>query len=184
MSQPTNPGQAGFSLDNTPDDNLIRQTKSEPRRMTPAELQTDAGEFYCQTCKAVWFRKAWHNDDRKFDVLSRQPDLARTCPACRKTALDLPEGIVTMSSLDIFPVERKQELLQLVRNVGDRARKRDPMDRIMRIMDKGNEVQVYTSENQLAVAIGNETKRAFGGDLNIDFGHRDNEIARVVWIAK
>lgn len=152
--------------------------------MTQAELQAAAGEYYCPTCKAVWSRKAWHNDDRKFEVLARNPELARTCPACHKTAHDLPEGIVTLSSLDVLPADRRQELAQLVRNVGERARKRDPMDRIIRMMDKGNEVQVYTSENQLAVAIGNETKRAFGGDLNIDFGNRDNEIARVVWIAQ
>ena len=184
MSRPTNRGQSNFSLDNTPDDAVIRQTKAEPRRMTPTELRSEEGEYWCPTCRAVWFKKAWHNDERKYTVLSQNPVLSRTCPACHKTAHDLPEGIATLSALDLLPVARKGELLQLVRNVGARARKRDPMDRIIRIMDKGNEVQVYTSENQLAVAIGNETKRAFGGDLNVDFSHRDNEIARVVWIAK
>ena len=42
----------------------------------------------------------------------------------------------------------------------------------------------YRNDENLAVAIGNEVKRAMRGDLNIDFGNRDSDIARVVWIAK
>ena len=94
------------------------------------------------------------------------------------------EGIVTMSGLAGWPKERRQELLGLISNISERARKRDPMDRIIKLVDRGNEIIVNTSENQLAVAIGNEVKRALGGDLNIDFSHRDNDIARVIWIAK
>jgi len=152
--------------------------------MTQPELSSPEGEFYCAECKAVWYRKAWHTDDRKYEELSKNPDLARTCPACHKSAMDLPEGIVTLSALEALPKERKEEILSLIRNMGERSAKRDPMDRIIRITDKGGEVVVYTTENQLAAALGSEIKRAFGGDLNIDFGHRDNEIARVVWVAK
>lgn len=181
---PSARGSSRFDLDNTADRNVIRTQRSEPKRMTAAELNSPAGEFWCATCEAVWYKKAWHHDPRKFAELSRQPALARQCPACHKTALDLPEGIVTLSSLDKLTKERKEELFALVRNVGDRASKRDPMDRIMKFTDRTIEAQIYTSENQLAVAIGNEVKRAFGGDLNVDFSHRDNDIARVVWIAK
>jgi NMD protein affecting ribosome stability and mRNA decay len=184
MSRPSNRGQSDFRIDNTADDNTIRQTKSEPRRITPAELQSPSGEFFCPICEAVFYRKSWHNDKRKYAELFAHPDLARKCPACHKEALDLPEGIVTLSALDTLPHERKEEILALVRNVAERARKRDPMDRIMKILDRATEAQVYTTENQLAIAIGNEVQRAFGGDLNVDFGNRDNEIARVVWIAK
>jgi NMD protein affecting ribosome stability and mRNA decay len=184
MSRRTNRGQSDFNLDNTQDDNVIRQVKSEPRLIKPAEMQHPSGEFFCPICHAVWSRKAWHTDERKYEQLARNAELARKCPACHKTDLNLAEGIVTLTAIETWPKERKAELLSLVRNIGDRARKRDPMDRIMKIMDKLNETQVYTTENQLAVAIGNEVKRAFGGDLNIDFSHRDNDIARVVWVAR
>jgi len=184
MSKRSNTGSSNYKLDNTADENVIRQSKSAPRLIKPSEMESPEGQFYCQECHAVWYRKAWHNDERKYRQLSQDPKLARHCPACNKAALDLPEGIVTLSALDIYPKERKEELLALVRNIGDRARKRDPMDRVIRITDKGNELQVFTTENQLAIAIGNEIKRAFGGDLNIDFSHRDNDISRVVWIAK
>ena len=184
MSRPSNRGPSDFGLDNTADRSAIRSTRSEPRHMTPAELAAPEGEYYCPRCHAVWYKKAWHNDERRFSELSAQVLMARTCPACRKETHDLPEGIVTMSGLAGWPKERRQELLGLISNISERARKRDPMDRIIKLVDRGNEIIVNTSENQLAVAIGNEVKRDLGGDLNIDFSHRDNDIARVIWIAK
>lgn len=177
-------GSSDFSLDNTPDDNVMRQLKAEPRRMTPDESKDGSGEFFCPICRSVFYRKSWHNEPRRYMDLSQNIDLARTCPACHKTKLDLPEGIVTLSALDTFDKQRREELMNLVANIAERASRRDPMDRVYKTTDKGNEVQVFTTENQLAVAIGNEIKRALGGDLNIDFSHRDNDIARVVWIAK
>jgi NMD protein affecting ribosome stability and mRNA decay len=184
MSQPSNRGSSDFSLDNTADRNSIRKQQSEPRHMSPQEVAAPEGEYYCPRCRAVWSKKAWRNDDRRFVELEKHPDLARQCPACKRELHDLPEGIVTLSGLDGWPKERRAELLGLVANVGERARKRDPMDRIMKVQDRGTEVLIHTTENQLAVAIGKEVKRAFSGDLNIDFGNRDSDIARVIWIAK
>ncbi len=186
MSTQSTSGSSDFSLDNTRDRNDIRKQRSEPRHMTRKEEAALGGEYYCAECRAVYYNKSWHNDERRYKVLSQNPNLARTCPACRKTALDLPEGIVTLSGLDNLPPERVQELFDLVRNIGDRARKRDPLDRIIKFTNKNSEAVVYTSENQLAAAIGNEIRRAFGGDLNVDFSRRshDKSIARVVWIAK
>ncbi len=184
MSKRSTSGSSNYDLDNTRDRNEIRKEKSEPHRMQPSEELSPEGEYFCKECKAVFHTKAWHNDERRYKVLSADPSLGRTCPACRKAALDLPEGIVTLSALESLDPKRVEELYNLVRNIGDRARKRDPMDRIIKFTNKGSEAIIYTSENQLAVAIGNEVKRAYGGDLNIDFGSRDKEIARVVWIAK
>ncbi|MFO0704446.1 MAG: hypothetical protein U0517_00500 [Candidatus Andersenbacteria bacterium] len=184
MSKPSTSGPSNFGLDNTPDDAVLRQLKAEPRRIKPDEEKNAAGEFFCPICRSIFYRKSWHTDPRKYEQISQNLDLARKCPACHKTQLDLPEGIVTLSALDTFDKQHREELINLVRNIADRAFRRDPMDRIYKMLDKGNEIVAYTTENQLAVAIGNEVKRALGGDLNIDFSHRDNEIARVVWIAK
>ncbi|MFH0830655.1 MAG: hypothetical protein V1895_01180 [Parcubacteria group bacterium] len=184
MSRSSTSGPSNFALDNTPDDAVLRQLKAAPRRITVNEAKNPSGEYFCPICRSVFFRKSWHNDERRYLSLAQHLELARKCPACHKTEFDLPEGVVTLSALDGLPRERREELINLVRHIGERARARDPMDRIYKGLDKGNEMQIFTTENQLAIAIGNEVKRAMGGDLNVDFAHRENEIARVVWIAK
>lgn len=184
MSRLSNTGASDFRLDNTPDDNVIRQLKSAPRLIKPSELKSLKGAYFCPYCRAIFHTKSWHNDLRQYEKIKDCLELARMCPACYKTEMDLPEGIITFTGLDNFPLKRKKELINLVRNIWKRAEKRDPMDRVFKILDKGNEIQVYTTENQLALAIGNEVKRALGGDLNIGFGQRENKIARIVWVAK
>jgi len=184
MANQNTGGIGDFKHNATPDDSTIRQLKAEPRRIHPDEEKNPSGEYFCPICRSVFSRKSWHNDVRKYAQLSQRVELARKCNACHKSELDLPEGIVTLSALDGLDKEHRQELINLVRNIAERAAKRDPMARVYKMLDKGNEIQVFTTENQLAGAIGTEVKRALGGDLNIDFGHRDNEIARVVWIAK
>src|SRR6185369_12947998 len=124
MSQPSNRGSSDFTLDNTADRGTIRSQRSEPRHMTPAEAASPEGEFFCPRCHAVWNKKAWHNDERRFTELSASPQhahVARTCPACKKETHDLPEGIVTLSGIDGWPKERREELLGLVHNVNDRS---------------------------------------------------------------
>lgn len=184
MSRSSTSGPSNFAIDSTPDDSVLRQLKAAPRRITSDELKDPSGEYFCPICRSVFFRKSWHNDERRYFALSQHLEQARKCPACHKTEFDLPEGVVTLTGLDGLRRDKREELVALVRHIGERARERDPMDRIYKGLDKGNEIQIFTTENQLAIAIGNEVKRAIGGDLNVDFSHRDNEIARVVWIAK
>jgi hypothetical protein len=71
----------------------------------------------------------------------------------------------------------------LARNVANRAGRRDPEDRIIKIVDAGESVVIYTTENQLAVSIGKQIHSARkGGTLVITWSHQDKPV-RVRWTA-
>jgi len=82
-----------------------------------------------------------------------------------------------------FGRNEKQELLQLVENLGQAKAKKDPQDRIIRVKSTRNGFLVYTAKSNLAVAIGKKLHRARkGGELTITWSHYDHPV-RVVWLA-
>jgi len=84
--------------------------------------------------------------------------------------------------LENIPEDKKKEITNLIWNVGERAFERDPMDRIIGFEDKGNVIRILTSENQLALSIGKQIKRAFRGKLDIKWSHKEST-SRVKWSA-
>ncbi|MEA3249671.1 MAG: hypothetical protein U9Q03_04950 [Patescibacteria group bacterium] len=82
-----------------------------------------------------------------------------------------------------FSRSEKQELLNLVENIGDLQRQRDACDRILRIKSTRSGFVVSTAKSHLAVAIGKKLHRARkGGELSITWSHHDLPV-RVLWIA-
>ncbi len=143
----------------------------------------------CSRCGAVYFDEHWHtipNFEKIYKkMLSPKPVTKELCVECKwivggknKTGW---EGELILENL--VP-EEKSEMINLVRNVGARAFKRDPEDQIIKIEDMGRKVRVTTTENQLAVSIGKQIARAFkGGNLEIKWSDEDAP-ARVVWTRK
>ena len=75
---------------------------------------------------------------------------------------------------------QKEEVLRLLKNAGQRATERDPLDRIFAWENLGKKVAVYTTENQLAISLGKQVKRAFNGALEIQTA-KEADIVRVKW---
>ena len=78
-----------------------------------------------------------------------------------------------------MPTDKKNEILKLAQNVGERAFKRDPMDRIISIKEKDKETEILTTENQLAVSIAKQIKRAFKGETGkpeISWSHQESTV--------
>lgn len=133
----------------------------------------------CSDCKAVYSNKRWKHDPLLFELDNPEIKLIfKLCPACQMMKNKTYEGIVVLKG--ISSAKKKEEILRLVKNIGQRAYQRDPLDRIIKIKDKKKEVEILTTENQLAVSIGKQIKKAFKGNLEINFSHRE-DIARVTW---
>ena len=151
----------------------------------------------CSRCQAVYFDEHWHTIPGFWEIykktLPKQKIIEELCVECkwvksghadRKADWAGKVGYEGEVILENLISEDKNEILNLVRNVGKRAIKRDPEDQIIRIKDEGRRVIITTTENQLAVSIGKQVARAFkGGNLEINWSHEDAP-ARVKWMRK
>ncbi len=134
----------------------------------------------CKKCKAVYWYKSWHHSlDQKLKLDSEKLRLKFVlCPACQMIRDKKFEGEVLISNI---PFNYKKEILKLIKNIKKRAYQRDPMDRIISIREirgkfvKISGFRVLTTENQLAVSIGKQIKRAFKEvKLDIQWSHKES----------
>ena len=158
-----------------------------PRRQRSKKEEQEFGlarkEFIiCPDCSCVFFEKAWHHsleEDAKH--LKEFKGLKfKVCPADRMKKNKIFEGEVIIE-LSKEKLGEKKEVLNAVKNSDEQARAHDPMDRILWIEEKGGEIRIFTSENQLAVRIGKKLKSSFkGGTLKIKHSHEE-DVMRVYW---
>lgn len=132
----------------------------------------------CKNCDAVYYEKSWHHSLEDYWQLSQDKRVKFViCPACQMIKDKKYEGVVTLENV---PQKREEEILRLVRNVAERAFKRDPMDRIIHIdheaPDGKSTINIFTTENQLAVSIGKQIKRAFKEKLDIQWSHQESTV--------
>lgn len=165
---------------------LIRQIKGKYQPQLPRsrkeEQEFGPGKIdllICQECEAVYYAKSWHHQLEDYQRLSEDKRIKFTlCPACQMIKDKKYEGLVILREV---PQNKKEEVLRLVQNIGERAYQRDPLDRIIEIRDRDkNKIEILTTENQLAVSIGKQIKRAFKGHLEIKWSHQEST-ARLVW---
>lgn len=168
-------------------------TASHTPRIAPSwwehEVKSKKPLRTCPRCGAIYFDKHWHIIPNFWveykRALPKKPITEELCAECKwidggkeETGW---EGEVVLENL-VF--DDKNEILNLVKNVGQRAFLRDPEDQIIKIEDRGKKVIITTTENQLAVSIGKQVARAFkGGKLEIKWSGEDAP-ARVRWTRK
>ncbi len=142
------------------------------------------GEAACPGCGAVYFDKHWHSCSEPSCRLKSAALPKRVCPECRMTehsAGGAYAGEVMIEGVS-DPAELK-EIKNLALNAAKRAAKRDPEDRVVKVIDGPGSLDIYTSENQLAVAIGKQIHQARkGGELTITWSKTDKPV-RVRWQA-
>lgn len=140
----------------------------------------------CGFCHAIYFDKHWQNIPELYKWLKKQGRIEeQLCFECTWIKKGTPfasvnyEGEVILDNT--IAGNEKNEILNLVRNVGKRAAARDPEDQIIKIDDRGSKIIIRTTENQLAISIGKQVARAFkGGELKIKYSHEDAPV-RVYW---
>ncbi len=134
---------------------------------------------HCGSCGAVVYNQHWVMDD---DIRQQLEDEDRltdvTCPGCRKVDVRDPGGIVTVKGS--FWQEHKEEVLNLIHNEEQRALGRNPLEKIINMVEKDGELTITTTNEKLAQQFGRTLNKAFNGEVDYKFGD-GNKFARVTW---
>ncbi|MBI3610795.1 MAG: hypothetical protein HY204_08855 [Nitrospirae bacterium] len=131
----------------------------------------------CRHCGAVYHRKRWSLESPPVAVEGRTIRSV-VCPACQKMHDSFPGGIIVLSGEFLKP--HKEQIIGLVRNEEARAKKNNPLERIISIKDNGNGVEIQTTSDRFAQRIGMEIQRAYKGDITYHWS-RDDKFIRVKW---
>lgn len=128
---------------------------------------------HCGACGAVYHRGRWQWS-------AAQPESrVVTCPACNRIRDRLPAGVLTLEGP--FVAAHRAELLGLVRNEAEREGHEHPLHRLLGIAENDESVVVRTTDIHLPRRIGEALKRAWDGELDIEFGE-DEYIVRAHWL--
>lgn len=148
-----------------------------PSQRRKAKARPDRpGIEICRTCGAVFWKKLWRQD---LGAITRLPNDYRItyviCPACQAAVNRLFEGEIEVTGV---PAERFGEAVRQIRNVGEQARSRDPMDRILTFeaAPGAGRIRVTTSENQLAKRIARKLKETYRAKVTIALSKEESTI--------
>jgi len=139
-------------------------------RWSPSEV------IRCSGCGAYYHRRHW--------TLTAPPGFEAPlhahpvyCPACHKIKDRYPGGELRL--LGIEAGERK-ELFGILRNEEERAREKNPLERIMRLEYANGDWRIETTTEKLAQRLGRSVRKARGGRLVFKWRH-NNKFLRVEW---
>ena len=163
-----------------------------PRRFSQRTGKQEFGAgkkeyLICKDCQAAYYDKSWHESLADYKHLKENPprriDKKKInfvlCPACQMIKNNQYEGIIFVYNT---PEKIKKELMNLVENMGKTARSIDPLDRVFKIKETKNIIEIWTTENQLAKKIANKIKSTFPnqlGDEKIKFNYEESDVIRV-----
>jgi len=137
------------------------------------------GIAICKDCTAVYHNKKWFLDAKLYEQKKKLKDINWvTCPACKKTQENVPNGVVTLKG--DFLKEHKQEILNLIHNEDTRSKTYNPLKRIMKINEKKGEIEILTTSAKLAQRIGSILFKAYCGEVEYK-KHENAKFMRVEW---
>jgi hypothetical protein len=136
------------------------------RRMKPPDPTV------CRHCGAVFHKGRW-----QWMRLPMEADRA-SCPACQRVHDDYPAGIVSLTGS--FVLEHRDELRALARHQEGLEKTEHALNRIMAIRDLPEGFEITTTDIHLPRRIGEAVKRAYDGDLDLQF-EEDRYFLRVRW---
>ena len=118
----------------------------------------------CKDCTAVYHNKKWFLDAKLYEQKKKLKNINWvTCPACKKTKENVPNGVVTLKG--DFLKEHKQEILNLIHNEDERSKNYNPLKRVMKINEKKSEIEILTTSAKLAQRIGSILFKAYSGEV-------------------
>jgi NMD protein affecting ribosome stability and mRNA decay len=126
----------------------------------------------CPTCQAVFHDGRW----QWAPVAENAREIV--CPACQRTADDLPGGILRLAGT--FHLEHRAEIMGLIRNTEAREAKQHPLKRIMQISESGDEMLITTCEANLARSLADAIHHAYEGELDYHYPEGSG-VLRVHW---
>ena len=149
-------------------DRLIREHVHDPYK---ARLKLPEPTV-CPQCKAVYQRGRWSWDEPP------PGSNEELCQACHRINDRYPAGEVILHGG--FLQGHKAEILHLARNEEKLETGERPLNRIMQVEDRGDEVVITTTDIHLPRRIGEAIGRAYQGALDYHYEEESYSI-RVRW---
>lgn len=140
----------------------------------PARVEKQRGVLCCEGCGVVYRAGHWHWAPKPQDA---QPC---ECPACQRIRMRQPAGLVRLTGAGV--AGHSDEIKQLARHQEEAEKAEHPLNRIMAIEEKGQEVNISTTDIHLPRRIGHAIRRAFGGVLKVKF-EETGDFVSVEWMA-
>lgn len=126
----------------------------------------------CSVCKALFTGGRW-------TWKPTQPGANEViCPACQRIRDQYPAGFVEMRGA--FFRERRDEIMNLVRNEEEQEKQEHPMERLMVVRDMEDRTVIETTGIHMARRLGEAIASAYQGVLSFDYPEGEKTI-RVYW---
>jgi NMD protein affecting ribosome stability and mRNA decay len=152
---------------------LRHEPNYAPRHTDPyLEAGKPARDARCSECGAVFLKGRWTWGPRPKEAL------ATTCPACLRIQDSFPGGYVTLKGP--FVQAHREELKQLVQAREAHEKAEHPLERLMAIGERKEAIEITTTGNHLARAIGNAVRAAYDGTLKVRY-ESDENLVRAFW---
>jgi hypothetical protein len=180
--------------------------KFKPRRPKFRKEEAEFGPgktdiLVCRKCQAFYWYKSWHHRLEDYPELKETKDLKYAlCPACQQILDKRYEGEIILRGV---PEKFKKDILKLVENFGRRAAFADPMDRIISVKEKVvrrpaakrkrgadsrkefkglKDIQILTTENQLAKRLAKKINEIFGRKLSLSiiYSHQEDTVRIII----
>ncbi|MGZ5082520.1 MAG: BCAM0308 family protein [Usitatibacter sp.] len=126
----------------------------------------------CPTCHATYLKGRWTWGDAPAGAARHK------CPACRRIEDDFPGGHFTLKGP--FLPGHRDEILDLVKARGARAKQDHPLQRIIDVKDVTVGLVVTTTDAHLAGTIARAVHDAFKGELELAYS-KDESFLRATW---
>ncbi len=132
----------------------------------------------CPEGGEVYYHKYWHHALEDFKHLSEKKKIVfKLCPFHLMVKNKQYEGELIIEGV---PAKYRQELIRLIENSGEHGYRADPMDRIIKMENKGNAIRVELSENQLAQKIANKIRDRFKNTTRaVKRGGGESDVIRI-----
>jgi len=156
--------------------------KKESAQQDPyAMRRAPQGPAVCRRCHAIFAKKRWYFDPSEYAKLGAAAMTRKLlCMACQKIRDGYPEGVVTLKWPGLK--DHEAEIMGLIKHVEARALSVNPLERVMKVVKRRNEVEIQTTNDKLAQRIGRELVRAYKGEVIYRWSHKD-KLTRVDWNA-
>ncbi len=133
----------------------------------------------CSRCDAVFDGHKWFYDEEEHSRLAQSGQATFTlCPGDERIEKRRIDGVVSLKSPVLL--EHRQDAMNLIANIADRQKHRNVAARIFALKEEGEEIEIQTTDLDLAERIGKEFAKAFSGDLEIKWS-KDSDFVRVKW---
>jgi hypothetical protein len=127
----------------------------------------------CPQCGVRYRNGRWTMPASKVSAFKSQ-----LCPACRRINDDYPAGELILAGS--FPSKLQNEIIARIRHVEEAERQEHPLNRIIEIAEREDDVTITTTDIHLPHRIAHALHDAFGGKITTHYD-RDGYFTRVLW---